>query len=1073
EIRDVCRPEATTRLSVEGPLAALAGLLSAKIRATGSFSAELTAEGTGKSPRLRVETRDAQIEQYRLGEMQAETVVEENAIRLERVRLLLDLGGEALVSGTVKLLPFPSLDAQATLERVDFARLLDRVDIRHSLVDFRFSGRAHLAGRLFGPFRLQGEGAGEASGLTIDDWGWDRTVPRHRLLTAHDPFQVSTRLIVDGDGVRLERARLLGNGDEVDGNAFIHYDPLRGLSIHAKAGRLDLGAFERISSIPWRGTGAASLTVEGSYADPILTGHADLDDVQFDKIHFGHVAADVSFRGLVLSFPLWLGSEGKTAYSASARIDLGKDFDSRIDLDVPSGRLEDLTQAVADLAPPMAEIHRAFAGSFSGHASLSGPIERADATGELAFGGFSVYGRSFSGGVLDAKLAQGRSVEIGQVSAVIGSGRIEGSGRVGARGELDLTVRGERLPLAELLWPNGEGADAQGTLALDGAIGGSLSDWLPSGSARIDGFRAFGVPLGLARLHAASKGESLHFSGAAGDEETVDGTIALRGNGPYQALVRGETARLDRYLRGYGFRDPPAGTLSGSVTLEGEILRPERSKGQIQVDRLTLSRGALKVATEATTELELDAGRLSLADTVIVGKSTRLTLAGSRDVDGSVDGAVRGRLDARLLEGLVPNVHQLGGVFQIGAEVHGPWERPAIVGTARFSAGQFDWNGWPLTVRDFSGVAEFSERRVVLGRSHGRLNGGLADLAGDLGMDGWQIERCNLEAHLEEVPLAIPEAIPTLVTGRLALDGALSAGLLMSGELHVVRARYSRDFEIDRLLQTFSTGALHATPFAQRGPPLHLDIWLRGDGDLRVQNNVAELGLKGDLHLTGTNERTGLMGSVAAKEGLAQFRGNEYHVSDATLTFLAPNRIAPSFDVSADTDVRQYRVFVHAYGTPESYRLSLRSQPALSEDDIVKLLTFGVTSQDSASAVGAAGQAGYLGDVLWNISGLHDQVKKIIPHNRVIKDFSFNVGSAFLEATGQVEPVAQIESRVFSDSLRLRAQLPLSEYSGKRAEAEWQLSDHMSLQGEWNNDYSDYNIGDLGLDLRMRWEFGD
>jgi translocation and assembly module TamB len=99
-------------------------------------------------------------------------------------------------------------------------------------------------------------------------------------------------------------------------------------------------------------------------------------------------------------------------------------------------------------------------------------------------------------------------------------------------------------------------------------------------------------------------------------------------------------------------------------------------------------------------------------------------------------------------------------------------------------------------------------------------------------------------------------------------------------------------------------------------------------------------------------------------------------------------------------------------------------------------------------------------------------VKKIIPRNPVIKDISVNFGSAFLESVGQVEPVAQIESRVLTDSLHLRAQVPFSESSGKRAEAEYQLSDHMSLQGDWNNDYSDYNVGDFGLDLRMRWEFG-
>ena len=1086
EVRDVCKPSSTLRLKADLPVPLLASLLSPHLDGHGTLSVGYVAEGPHRPASVHVTAHDARILNYRIGDLDAEAVIQDGLVRLHHLHLPLDEGGAVDVTGTVMMGPVPTLDLHAALARIDLARLLDRVDIRHSLVDFRFNGHAHLAGRMFGPFLLRGEGAGEASGLTVDDWGWDRTVPRHRILTGPAPFQVATRLTVDAEGVHLEKATIQGGGDEIEGDAFIHYDPSKGLKLEARAVHLDLGKLERLAWIPWRGEGSATLSVEGPYSDPLLTGHAALDDFHFLGIDFGHVAVDLSFRGNTLTFPIWLGSLGKTAYSGSGKIDLSHDFESEFDLDVPSGRLEDLTLAVQDLAPPMADVHRALAGAFSGHARLKGPIAVADAGGEIALGAFSVFGREFAEGVIDARLERGRDVQIDRLTARQGTGapvpgitrgidgRLEATGRVGVDGALALSLRGVGLSLADLLWARGRGASAQGRLRVEGGIGGTLAAWEPSGEARIEGFRAFGVPLGTASLTASTKADTLRFSGMAGDEERVEGAISLHGAGPFEATIRGATGQLERYLRGYGFRDPPSGSLAGDVRLGGEILVPERTKGELRIDRLALARGALRVATEGVTRIGLDAGALSLSEAVLVGKNSRLTLSGTRDAEGIVQGAVKGQLDVGLLEGLVPSIEHLGGVFRLGAEVHGSLERPAIVGTARFEDGRFDWIGWPLSIRDFSGVAEFSERRVVLGRSHGRLNGGTADLAGDLGMDGWQVERCNLESNLDEVPFSIPDSIPSVVTGRLSLDGALAAGLLMSGELHVVRARYSKDFEIDRLLQAFSaTGALRNATAPQKGAPLHLDIWLRGDGDLKVQNNVAELALAGDLHLTGTNERTGLVGTLTAKDGLAQFRGNEYHVSDATLTLLEPDRIAPSFDISADTDVRQYRVFVHAFGTPQSYQLSLRSQPELAEDDVVKLLAFGVTSQDAASMAGAAGQAGYLGDVLWNISGLHDQVKKIIPKNRVIRDFSFNIGSAFLEATGQVEPVAQIESRVFSDSLRLRAQVPLSEYSGKRAEAEYQLSDHMSLQGEWNNDYSDYNIGDLGLDLRMRWEFGE
>ena len=58
--------------------------------------------------------------------------------------------------------------------------------------------------------------------------------------------------------------------------------------------------------------------------------------------------------------------------------------------------------------------------------------------------------------------------------------------------------------------------------------------------------------------------------------------------------------------------------------------------------------------------------------------------------------------------------------------------------------------------------------------------------------------------------------------------------------------------------------------------------------------------------------------------------------------------------------------------------------------------------------------------------------------------------------------------------MRLRAQLPLTQANGKRLDAEYLLSDHFSVLGDWTNDFSGYSgFVDLGLDLRVRWEFGD
>jgi len=508
----------------------------------------------------------------------------------------------------------------------------------------------------------------------------------------------------------------------------------------------------------------------------------------------------------------------------------------------------------------------------------------------------------------------------------------------------------------------------------------------------------------------------------------------------------------------------------GTADLKGDALDPAAASGTFRLSRVELSKASLRIHSEGEVRIDLASGGLTLHPSIWTGTRTRLELAGSKAEDGALEGRAAGQFDARLLDGLIPHVEHVGGLVEVHSEFQGAWGAPSFIGTASVTEARFSWIGLPLAVRGLSGQVAFSHRRLLIDRASGELNGGSADLGGEVHVDGFQIGACDLEATLKDVSLRIPESIPSVVGGRVQLTGDPAAGLLLSGTLHIQRARYSRGFDIDQLVSAWQTPGLRSSG-DHGGAPLRLDLKLIGDGDLRVENDQAQISLKGELELTGTSDRPGLVGTVSAQAGRVDFRGLSYHLQSAVFAFSDRDQIAPSFDVLADTDARQYRVFVHAFGTPDNYQLVLRSQPTLSREDIVKLLAFGVTSQDTSTN---SAQANYLGDVLWNLSGLQTTVKKAIPHNPVIRDFSFNIGSAYLESTGQVEPVADIESRVLSDDLKFRAQLPLTQANGKRFDAEYRLGEHLSVLGDWTNDFSGYsNYIDIGLDLRMRWEFGD
>jgi len=191
--------------------------------------------------------------------------------------------------------------------------------------------------------------------------------------------------------------------------------------------------------------------------------------------------------------------------------------------------------------------------------------------------------------------------------------------------------------------------------------------------------------------------------------------------------------------------------------------------------------------------------------------------------------------------------------------------------------------------------------------------------------------------------------------------------------------------------------------------------------------------------------------------------------------FTDRRKIRMSLDVHGEAQVRDYQIFMQLTGPYEDPTVQLTSQPALSQQDLVTLLSLGYTARDTAAAAGVSGLAtAAAAQALFSASGLDDQVKRFVPSGGLLRDFSVRFTSTYSEGSGQVEPRAEFESKVVDDRFRLRYQAPLAGARGQRAQAEMRLSPHSSVQYQWDNDTPGVSAsGDHGVDLKLRWEWND
>jgi translocation and assembly module TamB len=255
------------------------------------------------------------------------------------------------------------------------------------------------------------------------------------------------------------------------------------------------------------------------------------------------------------------------------------------------------------------------------------------------------------------------------------------------------------------------------------------------------------------------------------------------------------------------------------------------------------------------------------------------------------------------------------------------------------------------------------------------------------------------------------------------------------------------------------------------------------------------------LALSGTNQRFGARGLLRIlPDSKLTLRSSEFDVREGYVRFDDPERIAPKVDVRASTEYRRYakstdsassagaapdapasasiaaatasqsgnwRINLHAHGDAEDLKVNLTSDPPLGQEDIVLLLTIGMTRAeiDRGLATSLGETVGL--EALSALTGADTAVKTIVP---IIDEFRF--GTGYSSRTGRTEPTVTVGKRV-TDGVRASVTTGLTENREVRSSVEWRLGRRMSVQGSYDNanDASSSLLGNIGVDLRWRLEF--
>src|SRR5262249_17097651 len=215
----------------------------------------------------------------------------------------------------------------------------------------------------------------------------------------------------------------------------------------------------------------------------------------------------------------------------------------------------------------------------------------------------------------------------------------------------------------------------------------------------------------------------------------------------------------------------------------------------------------------------------------------------------------------------------------------------------------------------------------------------------------------DLTVHGQDVRLRYPPGVSSNATPDLRWSGSTSESTL-SGDVTVNKLSLQPRFDFaSYMARSAQQNALPQTNQLLNG--IHLDIHVVTAPELQMQTASIRLSGDADLRLRGTAAKPVIVGRADVIEGEVFFNGTKYRLERGDVSFINPVTTTPVLDLQATTRVRDYDISLNLNGPVDRPSVTYRSEPPLPTSDIIALLAFGQTSEQSAQLQSAGNELSF------------------------------------------------------------------------------------------------------------------
>jgi translocation and assembly module TamB len=666
---------------------------------------------------------------------------------------------------------------------------------------------------------------------------------------------------------------------------------------------------------------------------------------QLRRIHIDQFAGDVRYSPSELELHHGMIQRG----SAHATVDLSATLSNGNITDTSPLQLQ-LSVQNADVAQlkNAAGFDYPMSGTLNLVAQVSGTQRNPNGSGHFTFTGGEIYGRPVKS--LSANLSfANQSAQFKDIHLQALRGTVAGSAAYNwSTKAVQIDLSGDSIDLREIPELQTRRLALTGIAHFTAKGSGTVEQPLVNAHVAVVDMTLNGDPVGSLAADAVTHGTHLQLTAQSAFKQaslSVNGGIELRGEMPADLKLVFSGIDVNPFLpEQMRRRITRHSSLEGHAQLTGPLRQPRLLNGVLSIHQFAIEVERVAIASDGPLELALANQELRVQRCSLVSEDSHFTLNGAASMKGDrpLNLRANGHVNLKLAHTLDPELTTYG-ISDIDVTVVGPMTHPAMSGRIDIAHAGLSMIELPAGLGDVNGSLVFNQDRLEVEHLTARTGGGLVTVGGFVTYQ--RTIGFNLTANGNEIRFRYA-GISVTADASMRLLGTLDNATL-SGDVTVTRFAQIPSSDLQFVVAQASAPPQLPNPNSPLNH-LRLDVRILSSPELTVQTTLAKLSGDVDLRLRGSAERPVLLGRINIAEGDIKISGTKYHMERGDITFTDPVRIDPVLDVEATTRVRDYDITIGLHGTLERLNTTYRSDPPLSSDDIVALLAFGRTQQESA-----------------------------------------------------------------------------------------------------------------------------